>query len=198
MFQCRDIAFWRDPSNRHCLDETRLLSSIGIFSLITDFLILAIPISVLPKLGLRPREKILLAFLFALGTFTCIATIFRLTTIKTLSKSRDWTFNATQTAIWSIVEVHTGIICACAPHLKALAYKLLPKTRDFFHEAVGPVMPWRTANRDRYHDQLSLTQVAGGTGTTDSTFVEETVIISKPSMDRIANNGEQGQICHEV
>jgi len=66
-FQCRQFAFWKHPLQRKCFDEIRLLSSIGIFSIVTDILILAIPVSVLPRLTLRPREKILLAFLFALG-----------------------------------------------------------------------------------------------------------------------------------
>jgi hypothetical protein len=51
---------------------------VGILNILTDFMLLAIPLPMVLKLRVSPCRKILLVGLFSLGLFVIIATILRI------------------------------------------------------------------------------------------------------------------------
>lgn len=58
---------------------------------------------------------------------TCIVSIFRLHSLYVISRARDITWENPLAAIWSCVEVNTGILCSCLPTLKAALSRIFPK-----------------------------------------------------------------------
>ena len=95
------------------------------FSILTDILLVCIPLPLFWKLPLPKREKWIVTVLFALGLFASVASIMRITVLHDV-QSTDATFGAVATLNWSVVEVGTGIICACVPCLKPLVKSWLP------------------------------------------------------------------------
>ena len=57
----------------------------------------------------------------------CIASIFRMTTLKTSSQTSDRSRGTLYATIWTVVEANVGIVCACLPTLRAPLQKYLPK-----------------------------------------------------------------------
>lgn len=82
-----------------------------------------LPITTLLKVQRPGREKAALIGIFSLGTFSCIASIVRLHSIRIYTESADPFFDAVPINLWSMVEVTFGILCASIPSLKALFSK---------------------------------------------------------------------------
>lgn len=58
---------------------------------------------------------------------TCIISVYRITTLKAAADSTDPTWENTNAAVWSILEVTIGILAACLPTLKPLFAMILPR-----------------------------------------------------------------------
>ncbi|PGH07547.1 hypothetical protein AJ79_06217 [Helicocarpus griseus UAMH5409] len=93
----------------------------------TDFTVLLLPIPYIWRLQVSQRQKITLAVVMSLGTFTCLMSILRLHGLITLYDSADPTWEQPATAYWSSIELNMGVICACLPTLKPLIVKISPR-----------------------------------------------------------------------
>lgn len=127
IFQCRPIsAAWDFESLApKCLPIMKVYYFSTAFSILTDILLCAIPLPLFLNLKLPLREKYVVSALFGLGLIAAVASIMRITTLHDV-QSIDVTIGAVPTLNWSVVEVGTGIICACVPCLKPLVKKVLP------------------------------------------------------------------------
>ncbi|KAH7354845.1 hypothetical protein BKA65DRAFT_548927 [Rhexocercosporidium sp. MPI-PUGE-AT-0058] len=125
IFTCTPIsAFWTFRGK--CIDRRAIWFFNAGFNIITDIIILVLPMPVLSSLRLPLKQKIVLMFIFALGGFVCLVSILRLHSMYIVSKSDDVTWDGANTAIWSNIEVMTGIICASMPATKALVSRFFP------------------------------------------------------------------------
>ncbi|KAK2865109.1 hypothetical protein FQN49_003901 [Arthroderma sp. PD_2] len=129
VFQCRPVkAFWdRSIPNYTCIDHFSFWMSYSVINIITDFIILCLPIQQIARLQLRKEDKVALIFVFGLGGFVCITSIIRATTIAASSSSTDATWSPIPATIWSVVECNTGIICACTPMIRQPLSALFPR-----------------------------------------------------------------------
>jgi hypothetical protein len=74
------------------------------------------------------RAKYALMGIFALGGFTCIVSILRLESIYAASNSgKDASYNSSMAALWSSLEINTGILCSSLPTLRALVARTFPR-----------------------------------------------------------------------
>ncbi|KIW20964.1 hypothetical protein PV08_01543 [Exophiala spinifera] len=89
-------------------------------SILTDCVLCILPMPILKKLHLPPRQKYGLIAVFAVGGFACIVSILRLHAIYKFSRSSDASEANVEAAYWSAIEVNTGIICACMPMIRPL------------------------------------------------------------------------------
>ncbi|KAK5095546.1 hypothetical protein LTR70_003469 [Exophiala xenobiotica] len=89
------------------------------FNIITDIIVVAIPISVLKSLQIPKRQKYGLVGVFALGGL--------LHSLYVIANSKDVTWDNVGAATWSAVELNTGIICACLPTLKPAISSFAPR-----------------------------------------------------------------------
>ena len=69
IFQCTPIdGFWETTiKDRHCINTVAFWQSYAFLNILTDFAILALPLSQVAKLRLPRAEKIGLTVIFALG-----------------------------------------------------------------------------------------------------------------------------------
>jgi hypothetical protein len=69
IFQCTPIAFGWDPTivGGTCVNYGALVLVAGICNIITDFVVLAMPIPLVLKLNLSPQRKRMVIFTFAMG-----------------------------------------------------------------------------------------------------------------------------------
>ncbi|KAH8669101.1 hypothetical protein BX600DRAFT_497051 [Xylariales sp. PMI_506] len=104
----------------HCLPipsgTSIWLNSTG--NMITDIIILVLPLPVVWRLNLPKTQKWVLFGVFALGFFTCFISACRLIFLR---EPTDLTWDAVSILSWSVAEVASALICAAVPTLRALA-----------------------------------------------------------------------------
>jgi hypothetical protein len=76
---------------------------------------------------LPTKQKVGLMFIFAVGGLVCLVSILRLHSLYIVSISEDTTWANTEAAIWSSIEVNTGIVCASLPTVKPLISRIFPR-----------------------------------------------------------------------
>ncbi|TDZ41090.1 hypothetical protein CTRI78_v009988 [Colletotrichum trifolii] len=109
--------FWNSPIN--ILGWWLANASIH---LVTDILIFLLPLPLLGRLRLRTTQKLALLASFGLGFLTCAISIIRIATLPNSLNSFDATYESTWTAVWSMAELSSAVICCCIPTLRPLLH----------------------------------------------------------------------------
>lgn len=149
---CRPIsAYWEitasigiNGRNPYCVNQSHLFLSDISLAMITDFIILVVPIPLamsMRALGFWQKCKIIV-LLSAGGVATGI-TVFRTYRIVQFMSSTDPTADFTILSMFTILEVTIGIICACLPSFNVLLRSLTK------NEGSSPNVP-RTASSTRF------------------------------------------------
>ncbi|KAK7943537.1 uncharacterized protein PG986_012650 [Apiospora aurea] len=122
-FSCYPIAsFWdKTIPGFTCNFATGLVATIG--NIITDFVILILPIPVVLELNMTTAQKGATLCIFTVGSFACIVSILRLVL---LPSALDVTYSAAVTASWTLAELTAGLICPCLMTLGPLLRRLIP------------------------------------------------------------------------
>ncbi|KAL6714806.1 hypothetical protein ACLMJK_007066 [Lecanora helva] len=143
IFQCRPVgAAFEDPlpSSAHCIDIVTLYLSSAPVNIVTDLALFFLPIPILTGMRLPRNEKIILMITFSFGAFVAVVDVVRIAYLESAALARlqdtrgssaasaeyDYSWIASLSFMWSAVEVHVGIICACVPGVKPLAAKVFP------------------------------------------------------------------------
>ncbi|KAI9693952.1 MAG: hypothetical protein M1822_003223 [Bathelium mastoideum] len=133
LFQCKPVdGYWErfsslDPTHPDCIVHTNAFADgSGVPNIITDILMLLLPLLFVWQLQLRNSQMIALLGVFALGIFNIIISIVRLVyTLKFSLVSPDYTWDFTQAGFWTMLECSLAIICANLPTLRPLLDLLL-------------------------------------------------------------------------
>ncbi|KAF3918564.1 hypothetical protein AA313_de0200145 [Arthrobotrys entomopaga] len=139
LFQCNYVNLWDhnvDPTlvcHAHIQDP--LVMGTGIVNILTDVMIWLIPLPLVWRLQLYPRERNLAIFTFGLGGIACIASIVRLVMVKRYLIYTNG--STTPISAWAMVELNLALICSSAPALRALIIKHAPKVLSYAY-ASGP------------------------------------------------------------
>jgi hypothetical protein len=96
-----------------------LQNNAGIF-ILTDIIYTLLPMTIILKLHRPRRERIVISFLMALGFLATFATIPKIIRASTYGFRTDPTYLSSDVLLWSLVEVHVGIIAACVPTLRSV------------------------------------------------------------------------------
>lgn len=145
IFQCRPIDAAWDPTLDNVAKCIPLLTEFicsAPVNIVTDLVILTLPIPVLTGMQLPPRQKFILVFTFTLGIFVTVVDVVRIyylqqaimyapmaessNPLAIFGDRSEFAWNASMSLMWSAVEVNVGIICACIPTLKPLIIRILP------------------------------------------------------------------------
>ncbi|KAH8687650.1 hypothetical protein BGZ60DRAFT_394117 [Tricladium varicosporioides] len=116
-------AFWDPAVVGRCIDIGKYYFATSVPNVVTDFVLLLMPLPHLVKLKVSFWRKVVVLGLFCVGSFICIVSLLRLLAIREITKDTEypdftWTFSAVTT--WSVVEVFCGIVCACLPLFRPL------------------------------------------------------------------------------
>lgn len=126
IFQCKPVqGAWDFTLPRNCLTIVNFYYFTTAFSIFTDFLLCTLPLPVFWRLSVPKRQKYVVSVLFGIGLFATVASALRISVLQGV-ESLDITQGSVATMKWSVVEVGTGIICACIPCLKPLFKNWLP------------------------------------------------------------------------
>jgi hypothetical protein len=140
IIQCRPVHVGFEdprPPGARCTDIVTLYLSSAPVNIVTDLALLFIPFPILTSMRLPRNEKIILIVTFSFGAFVAVVDVVRLAYLQSASVARlqqgsssggegDFSWNSALFFMWSAVEVHVGIICACVPGVKPLAAKVFP------------------------------------------------------------------------
>jgi hypothetical protein len=74
---------------------------IVAFLILTDFVCALLPLAFIRKINRPLREKIILAFLMALGLFASACGIVKIALLKNMQYSNDPTFDAASISVWA-------------------------------------------------------------------------------------------------
>ncbi|KAH8734319.1 hypothetical protein BGZ61DRAFT_527676 [Ilyonectria robusta] len=96
------------------------------FHIATDFIIFIVPLPTVFSLNMGWRRKLCLVAILSMGLFTCIISIIRATTLHQCLVTPDPTWDTTDAAWWTVVEINCAIICASLATLRPLLGKLVP------------------------------------------------------------------------
>ena len=143
IFQCRPIgAAFDDPisPSAKCIDIVTLYLSSAPVNIITDLALFFLPMPILTSMRLPRNEKIILIITFSFGAFVAVVDVVRIAYLEDAALARlrnssgstassaeyDYSWIASLSFMWSAIEVHVGIICACVPGVKPLVAKVFP------------------------------------------------------------------------
>ncbi|KAA6408501.1 MAG: integral membrane [Lasallia pustulata] len=158
ILQCHPIErVFNHKLDGKCINLTVFWYCNAAASILSDCLILALPMPLITSLHLPRRQKYGLMMVFALGGFVCVTSVLRMTTLNPASKSADQTYGTLISTTWTTIEAGTGIICACLPMLKAPLTLIFPRLllNSSNKDAHGSqVRPAHHARRDAGHESM--------------------------------------------
>lgn len=118
--QCKPFdALWY-PKKGTCINIAKFYNGVTIPNIITDAMLLFLPMPYIFSLNLHLGKKIGLALVFGLGSFVIVASAFRLAITLQYQNSLDFTYDFAPVSLWSSLEVEMAIICGCLPSIAPL------------------------------------------------------------------------------
>jgi len=96
-----------------CFDMLKVLQIIGGFNLVTDTIILFLPLPLISRLKLRLRQKLGVLAVLATGAVVVGATIVRQVIVITVLSNADQAWGTVDHILWLTVEHNVGIMCGC-------------------------------------------------------------------------------------
>ncbi|KAI0895215.1 hypothetical protein F4806DRAFT_92608 [Annulohypoxylon nitens] len=167
IFSCTPIySYWDHSGGGTCLDSNLLGWMNAIGNLVTDLIILLLPIPVVWRLNLKKERKWAVIAIFGLGFFTCVVSICRMVFFAKLSA--DFSYDLVSVAAWGEAESASGLICSSLIALGPLIRRFSRRFRTAKKTSVTPqkytyggTNPFsrHTTNRDK-----SLLRTNGGDG----------------------------------
>ncbi|KAI6462594.1 hypothetical protein MCOR16_010269 [Pyricularia oryzae] len=131
IFQCVPTRSWwkrldpvdpMPPTEFVCgVDSTQFFIGNSIPTIVTDIMMIAMPVPYIWSLQMRVPQKIGVLAIFLLGAFVTIISMVRLSYLLHLDlQSPDITWNFVVAVIWTNLEGNIAIICCCLPTLKPI------------------------------------------------------------------------------
>ncbi|KAI1117154.1 hypothetical protein F5Y14DRAFT_448537 [Nemania sp. NC0429] len=138
IFQCTPIsaAFDRSIKNANCIENRSFWYLSAVVSIVTDIVILCLPMRLVYHLHIRRDQKIAIMFVFALGGFAVLSSIFRVTSLELQYWSTDRSYEIAST-MWTLIEMSLAIVCACLPPIQALLVKTILMLKSSYSKSVS-------------------------------------------------------------
>ncbi|KAI0526484.1 hypothetical protein F5B22DRAFT_655633 [Xylaria bambusicola] len=122
-FQCYPVQkFWLPDTKGSCINQNAFYLASAIINVFGDIAVLSLPLPIIWGLQASRGRKWSLSFLFLLGAFVVIASIFRIVAVTQIDPN-DFSFTNVGGGLWSTVEVEVGFICANLPAVRPLLFK---------------------------------------------------------------------------
>ncbi|KAH7378788.1 hypothetical protein BKA66DRAFT_587912 [Pyrenochaeta sp. MPI-SDFR-AT-0127] len=114
IFQCVPISSHWTGEPATCIQFSKLVIVHGVLNILTDFIIVGLPLPILWNLNLTRLKKWGLTFMLTTGLFVCIISTVRLPIVKHVdTPDPSWDFVSPLTI--SAIELCAAVIAACIP-----------------------------------------------------------------------------------
>ncbi|WPH02240.1 Hypothetical protein R9X50_00509600 [Acrodontium crateriforme] len=130
IFQCLPIekSFERHAVNGHCIKRHREWIAYATINVITDAIVLILPIRGIARLQFTTWEKLMVYGVFLMGGSVMICSILRATAVGRSAgalRDHDLTWNFIPRGIFTLIEANVGIVCPCLPVLRQPVHRLV-------------------------------------------------------------------------
>lgn len=157
---CDPIAkFWDPDIDGTCLNEKSIILADAVISVVSDSVILILPLLLTRNLRMSTKKKIRVVAALGAGGFAVVASIIRLALIVVTGQSKDFTLAFMRINMLGNAEISIGVICTCLPALLAFG-------RRIHHEYSSDTTPRPSESRmssikkqtkaDRRREQVNL------------------------------------------
>ncbi|KAH8892798.1 hypothetical protein GQ53DRAFT_822312 [Thozetella sp. PMI_491] len=146
-------------SAQYCGTPTLLISCIqGVFSAVTDFFVLLIPVVLVSSLTLPWKKKLGVFCIFLTGLGACGCSLASCVYRFRQRVSTDFTYDSIQPVSFGVVELTVGVICSCLPVISVLVKTALgnPALLSFLKYLQDRVYPRSGGTEDRLQSHKSL------------------------------------------
>ncbi|KAL4879034.1 hypothetical protein BJY04DRAFT_220630 [Aspergillus karnatakaensis] len=129
IFQCSPVQYAWDKSivGGTCFDQQAFYRYVSPPNILTDLLILILPMPYVWKLHTRLTQKLALTGVFLLGGLGIVFSILRMTVFFQEEALTDPTWVSVDLGIWTVLEGAIIIIAACLPPIWPLIVRILPE-----------------------------------------------------------------------
>ncbi|KAJ5232633.1 hypothetical protein N7468_005589 [Penicillium chermesinum] len=113
--------FWDPSIQGYCIDSATFYYGMQIPNILSDLIILLMPVKVVIQLPVARSQKFLLSAVFLVGGLTLVFDIVRLWVMIGLTHSGpDITYQQAPVAMWTCLEGAVAIVGACLPNFRPL------------------------------------------------------------------------------
>lgn len=127
------------------------------------------------KLDLSWKKKVGIIFTFLVGLFVTICSVVRLQALIGWTLSTNPTMDYAKLAVWSLVELDVGVICACMPGMAGLFRRLKKRGTEYIRSRSGDShnasQVLASSNRGGPNASFYKKSRGGGDGITKTTVV---------------------------
>ncbi|PLB39773.1 putative integral membrane protein Pth11-like [Aspergillus candidus] len=174
LLQCLPVnKFWNREIEGTCIDPAMFFYGMQIPNILTDAVLLVMPLKPVWSLRVSTNQRILLSFVFLVGILTLIFDIIRLVAMIQFTHSGpDITYNQVPFVVWTCIEAAVGITAACLSNLRPL-FRL--GQRDFWSQArqsTGHSKEELNKSQDLSLEGSSIGYVQGGIYTRHSVSIQ--------------------------
>ncbi|KAI1855636.1 hypothetical protein JX266_000501 [Neoarthrinium moseri] len=129
LFQCWPVQAAWDLTipDAKCLNFAPLLFAGSLAGILTDIILILLPITELRKLQISGKKRIGVSIMFAIALLGVVASVVRLQYLVRLNWSYDLFWDEIDVVIWSLIELLCIVVCGSLPALRPFIGVLLPK-----------------------------------------------------------------------
>ncbi|EGX45655.1 hypothetical protein AOL_s00169g261 [Orbilia oligospora ATCC 24927] len=166
MFECpKPSMSWSVTFPTGCMNLSVLYYTSASINILTDILILCLPIPVLMTIQIQKRKRIALVGIFFIGFIAVLASVSRIWALWLYQNTKDVSYDAIFILLFSNIEINLAIITASAPPLRPL-FKGVFKSSSYGHSYGYPTRSndgWTGRSRSDGGVQLSRLGVSDDT-----------------------------------
>ncbi|KAK8022161.1 hypothetical protein PG993_012928 [Apiospora rasikravindrae] len=128
---------WDNEKTGKCINMDAQTYTCAALNIVLDIVIFFMPIPQLMKLDLSWKKKVGIIFTFLVGLFVTICSVVRLQALIGWTRSTNPTMDYAPLAVWSLVELDVGVICACMPGMAGLFRRLKKRGTEYIRSRTG-------------------------------------------------------------
>ncbi|KAI8937382.1 hypothetical protein NX059_006586 [Plenodomus lindquistii] len=109
-----------------CLNKVSLYIATGILNIITDIMIIILPIPMALRLQISKARKVMLILLFSVGSITCVTSAVRVALLIPMLTTKDSTWEIVYPSLWILIEATLIIITSSLPTMRLFLKHIAP------------------------------------------------------------------------
>ncbi|KAK1995419.1 hypothetical protein LX36DRAFT_582446 [Colletotrichum falcatum] len=126
----------------------------GSTNLTLDFTLFVMPVTQFIKVSWTTKKKIGVSLIFLVGLLVTVSSSVRMATVARFGHTQNPTYDFKELAIWSLVEMHLSVICACMPGMTAFVRRIKP-----YIQRSNPEPPQQQPDNRRRPDRTIMGRV---------------------------------------